>query len=245
MASTTVSWPSLASADSAAVAAAGGSWTCTSSPAAQWSTSRIPTVSPKDAARMEHAKTAQRCRVRRASLLLAPAVRPGAGPAAGRTAADARTVRQLRDPGRHGAHLRTAYRPRRPDATDHRVGDEAVDRLARGEAVAHLRAGHVDLRAVDPADPPARRDLAAPSSVGRRDDGQGGQPLQVVGALPGVELGTRSAPTTRKSSARPLAPPRPGPPRSSRPSSSGRHGRSRGGWPRRRGSRSARAWVRA
>src|SRR6202041_405762 len=79
------------------------------------------------------------------------------------------------------------------DATDNRFGDQALDGPALGQEVTDLRARDGLLGAVDPLGPPTRGNVGhRPGRPGH--DGQGDQTLEILGTVPGAELGDQVGP---------------------------------------------------
>ena len=191
MPSTTVSRPSLASADSAAVVTAGGSWTCTSTPGVNAATPRSPRCRRRSAARMEPEATAQRRRERRATICSAR--RSARRCAWAGSAADAGTSDSSVHPAGMALIQGTAYRARR--RMQRMTGSGTMPSTGRPSArqLTDLRAGDGHLGPVDPFGPP-------PRGNGRRgagrpgDDGQGDEAPEVLGAVPGAELGDQVGP---------------------------------------------------
>src|SRR6202050_4466315 len=181
MARTTVSRPSLASADSAAVATVGGSWTCTPNPGVNGARPGSP-----PSARTSRPRWHRRSRPSACGLAAPPSPRPadrsGAAPARGpRPRLDPLAAPSPWPAWRSSAH---SVQSAALDATDADLGHQTLDRLAPGQALTHLRAGDGHLGAVDPDHPPTRG-AAGGRAGGPGDHGHRDEALPLVPAGPG------------------------------------------------------------
>ena len=161
----------------------------------QWSTPGSPPCSRRRRRGWSTPAIAQRRRERRASF--SSARRSARRWHLGGNARPRGALRQLRPPGRHGAHSGHSVQTAAANATDDRLGHHALDRPARRQE----RHGPPSSRPA-PAGPSTHSARqpggTAGVGVGRPGhDGQRDQALQVLVAVPGPELGHQVGPTTR------------------------------------------------